>query len=230
MGPELLASMAIWFAAFLFSTVCHEAAHALAGKLGGDDTAASQVTLDPIPHIKREPFGTVVVPILSFVMAKGAWMIGWASAPYNPQWAARYPKRAALMAAAGPLVNFFLALLSAIGIRVGLSQGYFSLPLHNVAYDNLVVLASGDVGPLTMFLSVFFSLNLVLGVFNLIPVPPLDGHAIVPLFLTDTGRHRWFSFFAGSGGMIGLLIAWFAFGRIFGPIFHAAHGLMLTGL
>ena len=61
----------------------------------GDDTAyrSGQVSLNPIPHIKREPFGTVVVPLLSF--AAGGWMIGWASTPYNPQWAHDYPKKAA---------------------------------------------------------------------------------------------------------------------------------------
>ena len=230
MGPELLASLAVWFVAFLFSTTCHEAAHALVGRLGGDDTASSQVTLDPIPHIKREPFGMIVAPILSFVLGKGGWMIGWASAPYNPQWAARYPKRAALMAAAGPSANFVLALVAALAIRFGLGEGHFILPLNALAYDNLIVMASGSAGPLTMFLSVLFSLNLVLGVFNLIPVPPLDGHAIVPLFLTANGRRKWFSFFAGQGGMIGLLIAWVAFDKIFGPVFRVAHQLLLTGL
>jgi hypothetical protein len=71
-----LADGIIWYAVFLFSTVFHEAAHALTAYKMGDSTAHSkgQVSLNPIPHIKREPFGTVIVPILSF--AAGGWMIG----------------------------------------------------------------------------------------------------------------------------------------------------------
>src|SRR5437879_2898291 len=56
----------IWYVAFLFSTTCHEASHALVAKIGGDDTAArgGQITLNPIPHIQREPWGMVVIPLL----------------------------------------------------------------------------------------------------------------------------------------------------------------------
>lgn len=92
---------AIWYIVFLFSTTCHEAAHALAAKIGGDLTAfeGGQVTLNPIPHIRRSPFGMVVVPIISFLF--GGWMIGWASAPYDPAWQRRYPRRSAWMALAG---------------------------------------------------------------------------------------------------------------------------------
>ena len=113
---------------FLYSTVLHEAAHAWTAHRLGDDTAylGGQVSLDPTPHIRREPFGLVVVPILSYFVA--GWMIGWASAPYDPDWQERHPRRAALMALAGPGANFTLVLLSAIGIRVGLATGAFTLP------------------------------------------------------------------------------------------------------
>jgi hypothetical protein len=65
--PQLLALGFIWFVAFLFSTTCHEAAHALIAKLGGDETAAlgGQVSLNPVPHMKREPWGMIVIPLLS---------------------------------------------------------------------------------------------------------------------------------------------------------------------
>src|SRR5690349_10920884 len=89
---------AAWYVVFLFSTTIHEASHALAALRMGDDTAhrGGQVTIDPFPHMKREPFGMVIVPLLSYFM--GGWMMGWASAPYDPVWANRYPKRAGLMA------------------------------------------------------------------------------------------------------------------------------------
>ncbi len=74
----------LWYLAFLFSVVVHEASHAFAAMKLGDTTAyeGGQVTLDPLPHIKREPLGTVVVPVFSYLL--GGWMIGWASAPMTP--------------------------------------------------------------------------------------------------------------------------------------------------
>ena len=65
--PDFLILGVIWYIVFLFSTTCHEGAHSLIAKLGGDSTAfhGGQVTLNPLPHIRREPFGLVVVPIIS---------------------------------------------------------------------------------------------------------------------------------------------------------------------
>jgi len=119
---------AAWYLAFLFSTTLHEASHALAALKLGDDTAhrGGQVTLDPIPHIRREPLGMVVVPIVSYLM--GGWMIGWASAPYDPEWARRNPRRAALMALAGPSANLLICVIAAILIRLGIHLGWFDAP------------------------------------------------------------------------------------------------------
>src|SRR5260370_7870898 len=90
-------------------------------------------------------------------------MIGWASAPFDPQWERRHPRRAALMALAGPAANYTLMLLAAIGLRVGHSMGWLqSNP--ETGQPNLASVA----------LFVFFSLNPLLGTFNLLPVPPLD--------------------------------------------------------
>ena len=82
MDMNTLAMLPLWYVAFLFSLTCHEAAHALAAKWGGDPTAyhAGQVTLNPMPHIQREPWGTVLVPLLSYLVGHGG-MIGWGSAP-----------------------------------------------------------------------------------------------------------------------------------------------------
>src|ERR1700675_5131548 len=107
-STELLAYGFVWYVAFLFSTTCHEAAHALVAKLGGDETAAQggQVSLNPVPHIQREPWGMVVIPILTFISTRG--MIGWASAPFGPHWQRKYPRRPALVAPAGPAAHFSL--------------------------------------------------------------------------------------------------------------------------
>ncbi|HUT29642.1 MAG TPA: site-2 protease family protein [Sedimentisphaerales bacterium] len=110
--PEI-ALAAVWYVVLLVSFVFHEAAHGLAAMKLGDPTAYEhgQVTLDPLPHIRKEPFGMVVMPIISYVLA--GWMIGWASTPYDPFWAQRHRRRAALMALAGPAANLILVFTSA---------------------------------------------------------------------------------------------------------------------
>src|SRR3989442_10352685 len=121
--PETLALGFIWYAVFLFSTTCHGAAHALAAKLGGDPTAfhGGQVTLNPIPHIRREPLGTVVAPILSYLL--GGWMIGWASAPYDSTLQQGYPGLATWMALAVAPANFLVGLCVAASVYVTLDFG-----------------------------------------------------------------------------------------------------------
>src|SRR5262250_3885884 len=101
--PDLLVFGFIWYMAFLFSTTCHEASHALVAKLGGDDTAArgGQVTLNPMPHIRREPWGMVLFPLASVILSGGTSLFGWASAPFDPDWERRFPRKSAIMAMAG---------------------------------------------------------------------------------------------------------------------------------
>src|ERR1017187_7046766 len=126
LNPNDLVLGFLSYVVFLFSTTCHEAAHALVAKRGGDSTAAlgGQISLNPIPHIRRSPFGMVVMPLVGFFLA-GGYMIGWASAPYDPLWERRYPKRAAWMALAGPAANFTLMLLAGVSLRVGTTLGVF---------------------------------------------------------------------------------------------------------
>ena len=208
LSPELLALGFIWYVAFLFSTTCHEAAHALAAKIGGDDTAfaGGQVSLNPIPHIQREPWGMVVIPILSLII--NGSIIGWASAPYNPEWERRHPRRAAWMALAGPATNYTLMLIAAVALRLGWSQGW----LHD---DPL----TGKPGFASSVLGAFFSLNLPLGTFNLLPVPPLDGSTAVMLFMGETRSQRYLDWLRGNSyAMVGLLLAIVGFRYIYAPI------------
>src|ERR1700675_3147115 len=123
MSEQQLATLPLWYVAFLLSLTCHEASHALVAKWGGDMTASEsgQVTLNPLPHMKRELFGTVIVPLASFLI--GGSMIGWGSAPYDPLWEQRHPKRAAWMALAGPTANFLLAIVSILLFRALLKFG-----------------------------------------------------------------------------------------------------------
>jgi Zn-dependent protease len=218
LSPQLLVYGFIWYIAFLFSTTCHEAAHALAAKIGGDETAAlgGQVTLNPVPHIQREPWGMVVIPILLFIASKGQSMMGWASAPYDPLWERRHPRRAGWMALAGPATNFALMLIAAIGLRVGWSQGWLHLDP-----------ATGREDFATRVLYTFFSLNLLLGTFNLLPVPPLDGSTGILLLMSENRAHKYLDWLRGNSfAMLGLLAAVLIFNRFYPYVQYFANSLL----
>lgn len=229
---EKLVEGLAWYIAFLFSTVCHEAAHALAALKLGDKTAyeGGQVTMNPIPHVRREPVGTIVFPILSFIM--GGWMIGWASAPYNFMWAMRYPKRSAMMALAGPTANFAIMTVMFVLLHVGLGMGVFSPPETLNASQLTVAAANGGVWPvLAKFISILFSLNLILFIFNLIPLPPLDGSGVIPLVLDENMARKYMQFIHNPAFMFfGLLIAWRLFDKLFDPVFSLAIALLYPGI
>jgi Zn-dependent protease len=202
--PEDLVLGFISYVVFLFSTTCHEAAHAFVAKLGGDSTAAlgGQVTLNPIPHIRRSPFGMVVVPLLGILFG-GGMILGWASAPYDPLWERRHPRRAAWMALAGPAANFSLMLLAAFALRVG----------H---FFNLFHSEPGSVSSLFVVLRIVFFLNLLLGTFNLLPVPPLDGSTAIMLFMNENRAQGYLDWIRGNSyGMAGLLVGLLVFREIF---------------
>ncbi len=225
MDPQLLALGGLWYVAFLLSLTCHEAAHALVASWGGDDTAAAggQLTLNPIPHIRREPLGTIAAPAITFVLSH--WMLGWASAPYSPLWEHRYPHRAGWMALAGPAANLLLTLLAAVLINVGLAAGVFSIPASISFFE--VIEGSGDFAPIAQFLSILFTQNLLLMTFNLLPVHPLDGNTVLALFMPEGTARRWFDMTRDQTfGILGLVLAWYVFGEIFWPVLRVAIRLL----
>jgi Zn-dependent protease len=227
MNQEQLTLLPLWYVAFLLSLTCHEAAHALAAKWGGDPTAyhAGQVTLNPLPHIRREPFGTVLVPLLTFLM--GGSMLGWGSAPYDPFWEHRYPRRAAAMALAGPCANFALVVVVGLAIHAGAAAGFFALP-QPFEMTRVVLAASPAAEGAAMFLNILFLLNVLLGVFNLFPVAPLDGHSAIGLLLPEHVFARWIEFIRQPmPSLIGLLLAWRLFDTAFWPVFRVARWLMV---
>jgi Zn-dependent protease len=229
MNPEFLVLGLIWYIVFLFSTTCHEGAHALAAKLGGDPTAfhGGQVSLNPWPHIQREPIGMVVVPILSYIMAH--WMIGWASTPYDPSWQQRYPRRAAWMALAGPAANFSLMILAGLAIRAGIFFRVLAPPL-NASFTHIAEATTpGIAGFAATFLSVLFVLNLLLGTFNLLPFPPLDGSNAITLLMTDATALKFVNFTRQGFGIAGLFLAWYLFGKIFDRVFVFALNILYPG-
>jgi Zn-dependent protease len=216
----------VWYAVFVFSTTLHEAAHAWVALRGGDATAyhGGQVSLDPRPHIRREPWGMVLVPIVTFSL--GGWMMGWASAPYDPRWAWAHPRRAAAMALAGPLANLALAVIAAVTLRAGLAAGFFAPPI-DLGFAHLAAGEGAAMNAFAIFTSLLFSLNLLLFVFNLFPVPPLDGSAAIGLLVSDEAGRRIQQLMAQPFLMMfGVLAAWYLIGRVFAPIFLAAVRLL----
>jgi Zn-dependent protease len=219
MDPQLI-DAGLWYIVFLFSTVFHEASHAFLAMKLGDLTAykGGQVSLNPIPHIKREPFGTVIVPIMSFYTA--GWMIGWASTPLDPKWSFQYPRKSAAVSAGGPISNFILLVFSAIIIRAGILFNFFAAP-ESINLSNIVEpVVPGAFTIFAKLISIIFSLNLILLTFNLIPLPPLDGSGIIPLWLNDDHGRKYMKFIRKPFfSLVGIFIAW----RFFGPIYFKIH-------
>ena len=213
----------IWYVVLLFSLTFHEAGHAWAAARGGDPTAylGGQVSLDPTPHMRREPFGMLLVPVLSFAWM--GWMIGWASTPYDPRWAYAHPRRAGWMALAGPAANLVLVIVGGVGIRVAMFVGLVD-PARLGSFTELVVGSGAPLGDaVALFLSLLFMLNLLLLVFNLIPVPPLDGSGAVALVLSEDAARRLQQLLSTPQlSLVGLLIAWWIVPRVFWPVHELA--------
>ncbi|MCP9629600.1 site-2 protease family protein [Rhodopseudomonas palustris] len=152
--------ISVWALPLLIAITFHEAAHAYAARMCGDDTAwmLGRVTLNPIKHI--DPFGTVLLPLLLLAM-QSPFLFGYAKpVPVNFR-GLRHPRRdMILVAAAGPAINIALALIAALGLRLigDVSGAAGEWLLRNLANALLI--------------------NVVLAIFNLIPIPPLDGGRI----------------------------------------------------
>lgn len=197
-GAEPL-SLLMYVVVFAASLTFHEFSHALAAKLLGDDTAerAGRLTLNPIPHI--DPIGFLAVFAVGF---------GWAKpVPYNPYNLRDQKWGPVLVGAAGPFSNLLLAFAASLAVKTLSTAGSLS---------------SGAAG----FLGVLILLNVGLAVFNLIPVPPLDGSKLL-LAALDHPRYARARFLLETRGPLILLLIILADGLLFdGLIF----GRILGGL
>jgi Zn-dependent protease len=136
-------------------------------------------------------------------------MIGWASAPYDPLWERRHPRRSAWMALAGPAANFSLMLLAVAALRGGMALHLFR-PDPVTGAESL----AGTV------LKVVFFLNLLLGTFNLLPVPPLDGSTGIMLLMSETQAQKYLDWLRGNSyAMLGILVGMLVFSKVF-PYIH----------
>ena len=159
----------IFLLILLFSAILHEIAHGSVAEYFGDDTArmAGRITLNPISHI--DPYFSILVPLLLFM--SGSPVIFGAAKPVPVNFFnLRNPKRdMALVSLAGPLTNFVLAICFAVPIRLG-------------------IISPSDPG--FQFLLQAVLLNLVLGIFNLLPLPPLDGSKIFASLFSDAIMYK----------------------------------------
>jgi Zn-dependent protease len=168
----------VFFGCLFFAIILHEISHGVVALWFGDDTAkrAGRITLNPIPHI--DPFGSILLPALLTISGFGAF--GWAKpVPVDPA-RLRNPRREMLFVGlAGPFSNFALMVLSAVAARA--AYGAYTGGADRIA----------DL-PLVIQVLLFFALaNLVLGLFNLLPIPPLDGSAMVERVLPARWLPGW---------------------------------------
>lgn len=191
-------------AIIMFSAVIHEVMHGVAADKLGDPTAryAGRLTLNPIKHL--DPFGSVLLPVI-LVLTNSPILFGWAKpVPYNPYNLVRSPKWGeAIVAGAGPASNFAIALIASVFIRAN----FFSSELDSVLF--LIV-----------------SVNVMLGIFNLIPIPPLDGSKVLSALLPrglarayDEFRVRLeYNPFLGFGLVLVIIMV---FGGAFGSLIYS---------
>ncbi|MFC2048964.1 site-2 protease family protein [Elusimicrobiota bacterium] len=152
---------------FFFSVVIHEVAHGVVASKCGDDTAKlmGRITLNPIAHI--DLFGTILVPILMYSM--GGFIIGWAKpVPVNPLNFKNFRGDTMKVGASGPLTNFALAVIFTFLLWI---INFLNMASDRIGFSVCAVLASG------------VTINLILGLFNLTPIPPLDGSRIISSLL-----------------------------------------------
>ena len=169
-------------AVLIFSVIIHEVSHGYVAEYLGDPTArnAGRLTLKPIPHMSL--FGMVIFPLISYF----AWGIPVGAAkpvPYNPNNLKNPRKGGALIAAAGPMSNLVIAVVFGAMLRSMSAAGV--LPLTLVSVFGIVIY-----------------LNILLAVFNLVPIPPLDGSKVVNLFLPRRAAFHWDNFWEKFQGWI----------------------------
>ncbi len=171
METETLQRLLISAPAILVAITFHEVAHGYVAFRLGDPTAKmlGRLTLNPLAHI--DLFGTIIMPIMLFVLTDGRFMFGYAKpVPINPMNFKNPRKGMAISAAAGPATNILLALASVIILRLVL--GPLSGLFPDLARETLLK-------PLLMIFSASVLMNIVLASFNMIPIPPLDGGRVL---------------------------------------------------
>jgi Zn-dependent protease len=225
-----IGDLIFYFIAFILSLSVHESAHALTSYWFGDDTGRLQgrISLNPMAHI--DPIGTILIPLMGFLSVTQGLppLIGWAKpVETNPlRWRNKDMANISV-SAAGPISNFLLALAFFIVMKFMLLSGIayrgYSKPFTVIQ----PMLGQPDwMLPLCTFLSLMLMVNVGLAIFNLIPIPPLDGSHVLETLLPDSLKEvydqiRPYSWII----LLGLL--WLGvFGLIMGPVSNLVFSLL----
>lgn len=193
----------------IFAVIVHEVSHGVVALSLGDPTAklAGRLTLNPIPHI--DIYGSIILPLVMGLASGGAFMFGYAKpVPFNPYLLKDQKWAPALVALAGPGSNIILAILLGVFYRV--ASIFTTIP--------------EEVGQLFLIAII---INIVLAVFNSVPIPPLDGSKIIAPLLPDKFlRSEFYAVLEQQGMWIVLIFAFFGFGLI-SPIIYGLTNLIL---
>jgi Zn-dependent protease len=216
-SPDQILQVLVAAVVLIFSLVVHENAHGVVAERFGDPTARDmgRITMNPLPHI--DPIGTVLIPALG--MLSGIPLIGWARpVPVNSANFRNPIVHDSYVAAAGPLSNFMLA-----------AAGTVLFIIVGLVFKHVPGLNEGGGNSFLFFRLLCLNLiqiNCILGIFNLIPVPPLDGHWILFRYLPS----RWAAVLSAArpyGFLILIALLW---SGILGRIIMAPLGFMVNGL
>ncbi len=195
----------------VFSVMVHEVSHGFVAEKLGDPTArnAGRLTMNPLSHI--DIFGSILLPLI-LVFTNSPVLFGWAKpVPYNPMNLKNPRTGAAKIAAAGPLSNFLLAFIFGLAVRLSFIYG----------------MTENDILP-ALFAGIVFA-NISLGVFNLVPIPPLDGSKVLMAILPQGERTFKFLMALERNGMV-LIFLFIFFGfSVLRPIINGLFALF-TGL
>jgi len=204
MSLPYLMQTALVVVVLLFSIIIHEIAHGYVALLNGDPTARmlGRITLNPIPHI--DPVGSILLPLL-LLISQSSFLIGWAKpVPVNPLNFRNFRWGEFAVSAAGPVSNLALAAIFSILLRLGLENP----GLTQLAYFGV-------------------SINIILALFNLIPIPPLDGSHILALVLPRE-LARLYSYLQPVGFILILILFYTGIlGAILMPLYRQIAMIML---
>ena len=180
-NPEQIRLLLLWFPVFLFSLTLHEFSHALLARMGGDMTATykGRLTLNPLPHI--DPVGTVIFPILAGLT--GLPLFGWAKPVPVNEVKLRHSRWTVAVSLAGPMSNIFLVIISALLLKL-LVMTHVLGPDPDLGVNSWQTI-------LSTVLLLFILTNVLLAIFNLLPIPPLDGSHVVHYYLVRRNPALW---------------------------------------
>ena len=207
----------LYFVALVAAVILHEISHGVVALWFGDDTAkrAGRLTLNPVHHI--DPLGSIILPVLGALSHLP--VIGWAKpVPVNPARLRNGRRSMVFVSLAGPITNFILAAVAALVAR-SMYHRTGALPVFTLGQLPLVVLV-----PL-----LFAAVNLLLGIFNFLPIPPLDGASLIERVLPKEWLSGWYQFRQYGLLILFVLLFWTGLAsRVFTPVLNHLYRFVLT--